>query len=495
MVALPHLISHPLTSRLIVAFCFLLAGFSLSQASPPPAAAFHSRRVLILPRDQTSLKPLNQFHAQRHRSVARTFVRQGGLQIVQLPPDENVEDVIARYRASGLVQFAEPDYVVTAAITLPSDPRFQDGTQWGMNNYGQNGGAPGADIDAPSAWDVLHNSSNVVIAIVDSGVRETHEDLAGNLWTNPSDGSHGFNALTGRHDPTDDYGHGTALAGIIGAVTDNGKGVAGVTWKAQLMACKFLDASGNGFISDAIACIEFARTNGAGVINLSWGGDGYSAALSNALWYARADGIIVAAAAGNTARDTDVTPFYPADIQLDNIVSVGASTRLDGAWSLSNHGMRSVHLFAPGAAIYSTASGSDTAYATRDGTSMATAYVSGALALMRSQEPTATIWNLRSWLFAAVDYGAAFSGKCATGGRLNLRKALDRPTLAATPGVWPFAARISGAPDHRYVIIASTNLSDWTALQTNTVGASGEWNFLDTQTNLPMRFYRAGPRP
>jgi subtilisin family serine protease len=334
-----------------------------------------------------------------------------------------------------------------------------------------------------------------VIAIVDSGVRQTHEDLTGNLWTNPSDGSHGFNALTGGHDPTDDYGHGTILAGIIGAVTDNGKGVAGVTWKAQLMACKFLDAAGNGFISDAIACIEFARTNGADVINLSWGGDGYSAALSNALWYARADGIMVAAAAGNTARDTDVTPFYPADIQLDNIVSVGASTRLDGAWSLSNHGVRSVHLFAPGVAIYSTAAGTDTAYGTRDGTSMATAYVSGTLALMHSQEPGATIWYLRSWLFASVDYGAAFSGKCATGGRLNLRKALDRPTLAATPSAWPFAARISGTPDHRYVVIASTNLSDWTALQTNTVGPSGEWNFADTQTNLPMRFYRAGPGP
>ena len=449
-----------------------------------------------MPRDASRISELARFHTRHRRKIVRIVSAQGNIQVVQLAPGEKVSEAVDRYRASGLVQFAEPDYAVSTASVFPSDPRFQDGTQWGLNNYGQNGGLPDADIDAPEAWDVRHSASNVIVAVVDTGVRLTHEDLAANLWSNPNDGTHGFNALTGQHDPADDNGHGTHVAGNIGAVSNNGKGIAGVAWNVRIMACKFLDSSGTGFYSDAVACIDFARTNGAQIINLSWGGPDFSEAVSNAIASARADGILVVAAAGNNARNTDASPFYPAGIHLDNIVSVGASTRLDGIWPLSNYGTASVDLFAPGAAIFSTSSATDTTYLSRDGTSMASGLVTGALALLREQDSNAPFANLIQRLFDAVDYAPAFSGKCKTGGRLNLRKILDQPLLAVTGNAVPVQLRITGQPGHSYLITASTSLTQWTPLQINLASPSGEWDFVDqASTNIPARFYRAQPAP
>jgi subtilisin family serine protease len=269
-----------------------------------------------------------------------------------------------------------------------------------------------------------------------------------------------------------------------------------VAWRVQLMACKFLDANGDGFNSDAVACIEFARTNGAHVINLSWGDAAFSEAVSNAIWFARADGILVVAAAGNNARNTDVIPYYPASIALDNLVAVGASTRLDGTRTSSNFGAGSVDLFAPGEAIYSTVAASDTAYESRNGSSMATAFVAGALALLRAESPTAPGTQLIARLLAATDPAPAFAGKCVSGGRLNLRKIFDRPRVALLPGDWPVEIRVEGVASHSYVLSASSNLTSWTALQTNVASGDGGWTYTDNaSTNFPHRFYRAAPRP
>jgi subtilisin family serine protease len=262
------------------------------------------------------------------------------------------------------------------------------------------------------------------------------------------------------------------------------------------MACKFLDSTGNGYNSDAISCIEFARTNGANIINLSWGGPDYSDAVSNALWFARRDGIVVVAAAGNNAGNTDLIPFYPAGIRLDNIVAAGASTRLDGVWLFSNYGVASVDLFAPGAAIYSTANTGDSAYVSQDGSSMASACVAGACALLRAQEPGLPPTGLIGRLLAAVDKKPAFANKCASGGRLNLRRALDRPTITALPNAQPFELLITGVPEHSYVIEVSTNLATWSVMRTNRTDALGAWTFSDpASANQPLRFYRAGPGP
>ena len=473
-------------------------------------AAFHPGRIITQPRQADELSRLNELHAAGNRRVLCEFPGLGGMQVVEIARGESVADAVMQYRQSGRVQFAEPDYRVSAAATLSNDPRFQDGTQWALNNFGQNSGLADADVDAPEAWDVRHSASNVIVAIVDSGVRYTHEDLAENLWVNPLDGSHGIRVMTNASTGTwlvdtnvwDDFGHGTHVAGIIGALGNNGKGVAGVAWRVQLMVCKFLDAQGEGFYSDAVTCIEFARSNGATVINLSWGGGAFSAGLSNAIFAARNQGILFAAAAGNQARNNDVFRYYPASIDLDNIVAVGASTRQDGRWSSSNYGMTNVDLFAPGATIYSTRYASDTAYENRDGTSMATAFVAGAVALLRAESPTAPYPELVARLLTTADVRPAFAGRCTTGARLNLLKLLDRPALAVADDcggclpTLPIRLRLTGVPGHSYVLQASTNASVWAPIQTNSAGPDGAWSFLDPQsTSLPYRLYRGVAAP
>ncbi len=454
-----------------------------------------------MPRAGVGLDELGKFHVAQHARVLRQFPRVGNLQVIELPEGAGVPDAVVRYQHSGFIEFAEPDFRVSAAATFPDDPRFVDGTLWALENTGQNSGLADADTDAPEAWDILRAATNVIVAIVDSGVRYTHEDLAQNLWRNPFDGSHGLNAINGTTNVLDDYGHGTHLAGIIGAAGNNGKGVTGVAWSAQIMACKFLDSNGDGFSSDAVTCIEFARNHGATVINLSWGGTALSSAVSNAIFAAQSDGIVFAAAAGNDARDNDVTPYYPASIKLPNIVSVGASTRQDNPWTTptigSNFGRNSVDLFAPGVSIFSTLESNDSAYGNMNGSSMATAYVSGALALLREPWPSASFGDLVSRLLSAVDQRPAFAGKCVTGGRLNLLKALDRVSVAATgEPTLPIQLQLRGVPEHSYILFASTNLAAWTPIATNITAPDGLWLFTDIQsTNLPRRFYCGKPGP
>jgi subtilisin family serine protease len=479
-----------------------IPGETFAQTNPVTAAsasapAFHPSRILVMPRQTTGLDRLAEFHAAQRTEVLRSFPRVGNLQVLQLTEGDSVPAAVARYQQSGFVEFAEPDYLVSAAATTPDDPKFLDGTLWGLHNIGQNSGVADADVDAPEAWDILRFATNLIVAIVDSGVRYTHEDLAANLWRNPADGSIGLNAINGTTNVWDDYGHGTHLAGIIGGAGNNSNGVVGVAWQTRIMACKFLDSRGDGSNADAVSCIEYARSNGATVINLSWGGTAFSAAVSNAIYAAQSDGIIFTAAAGNNARDNDTNPFYPASLQVANLVSVGASTRLDNIWSSSSYGDNSVHLFAPGFAIFSTTASTDSSYGSMNGTSMATAYVSGALALLRQQSPSALFGDLVGRLLAAVDRPPAFAGKCLTGGRLNLLKALDRVTVAASGNPpLPIQLQMSGVPDHSYILQASTNLAAWSPLATNTAGPDGLWLYTDLQsTNLPQRFYRGIPGP
>jgi subtilisin family serine protease len=167
----------------------ILAGFvalfsiwltvSASVQSDPPA--YRADRILIKPKAGINQAALDNFHLARKAGVLRTFEGIGHLQVLSVPAGETAEGFIAKYLQSGLVEFAEPDYLVYADATTPNDPKFVDGTLWGLNNYGQNGGTAHADIDAPEAWDVLTSASNIVVAVLDSGIRATHEDLASNM--------------------------------------------------------------------------------------------------------------------------------------------------------------------------------------------------------------------------------------------------------------------------------------------------------------------------
>jgi subtilisin family serine protease len=343
---------------------------------------------------------------------------------------------------------------------------------------------------------VLTSASNIVVAVLDTGVLHTHEDLATNMWVNPIDGSPGWNALTGTNNPADGDGHGTLVSGIIGAAGDNSKGVVGVAWRVQMMAAKCFNTLGDvGFDSDVIACIDFARTNGARIINASFSGTGFSQSLSNAIYGARNDGIIVVASAGNNAADVDAAPRYPACYEIDNIVSVAATTRSDALWPSSNYGATNVDLAAPGHQIYSTFFINNSFYlGPVAGTSLAAPYVTGTLALMLAKYPAETHQQIIARVLNATDPLPSLTGKCVTGGRLNLRKALSPPinlTVIPTAPDEPFRLRVFAGPSRSCVVEATTNLTSWTPVLTNITSASGTFDFTDGQSiNSPKRFFR-----
>jgi subtilisin family serine protease len=417
-------------------------------------ASIRPDRILVRPKAGVNLSVLQ---STLGLTTVKTLPALGNLQILRVPAGAAVPTVLATLAQSGLVQYAEPDYLVRALRT-PHDVHFQDGSLWNFHNTGQAGGVPDADIDATEAWDTITDASDVIVAVIDTGVRYTHEDLAANMWVNPGevpgngaddDGSgyiddvHGINTLTGTGDPNDDHflGHGTHVAGTIGALGDNGVGVAGVAWRVQLMALKFIDTLGDGSISDAIICIDYARAHGADIINASWGSPAFtSQALRDAIASARDAGIIFAAAAGNggddnVGDDNDVVPMYPASYDLDNIIAVAATTRSDDLADFSNFGATTVHLGAPGSPIGSCLNTSDSAYGGLDGTSMAAANVTGVAALLRAHYPNESYQQIINRILQGVDPLPALAGRTITGGRLNAQKALGTTPVPDTPVV------------------------------------------------------------
>lgn len=490
----------------------LLPGFALAQPMAP-GRVFREDRILVIPKAGRAAEFAN-FHGAQRTRILRRFPRLGDVHVLELPRGANVPALLNLFQRSGLVEVAEPDHLFEPAV-LPNDPSFVDGSLWHLHNTGQNFGTPDADIDAPEGWDTLHSASNIIVAVVDTGVRYTHQDLVANMWVNPGeipgnnldddsngfiDDVHGIDATTSNPalagKPTDDRNHGSHVAGILGAVGNNGLGVCGVAWKPRIMACKFINASG-GSESDLIQCLDYARTNGAKVINCSFvapaGTFGFNI-LSNAFWQLRTAGIVVAAAAGNSGANNDISGIYPASFQIDNIVAVAATTRADTLWSASNYGATTVDLAAPGVDIYSTGNSADNSYFTLSGTSMATPMVAGALALLRERFPSETPQQIIARLFAAVDPLPGLAGTCKTGGRLNLAKVLSSPRLTAWPSLMTgeFQMQLSAMPGQTCVLLASTNLIHWSPIQTNTIPVNGVQMYTNaTGGTLPRRFYRA----
>jgi subtilisin family serine protease len=293
------------------------------------------------------------------------------------------------------------------------------------------------------------------------------------------------------------------MAGVIGAVGNNGKGGAGVTWRVRLLACRSFATQTSGFDSDIIEGLEFARTNGAQVINMSLGGAGFSSSLSNAIFAAREAGIIVVASSGNEGVNVDVSPRFPACYQIDNIISVAASTRTDALWSSSNYGATNVDLAAPGQQINSTFAFGDAQYLTlTGGSSFSAAYVSGACALLRAKYPTETHQQIIARVLNGVDPLPSLAGKCVTSGRLNLRKALSPPVYLSFHSMLDFLGqrtaqwRVTAGPTRNFVVQASTNLTTWSAVYGGTTSAAGTADFFDPLTaNYPQRFYRVVAEP
>jgi subtilisin family serine protease len=504
--SLKALISQPGFWIAVVCSCIQFSqATALAQSSFLESPAFRPDRLLLRPKPGIDPVALTTFHFTQGCKVIQSFPSIGNLQIIATPPGENIPNLVGKYKSSGLVEFAEPDFIRKLNLTEPNDPRYLDGTLWGLHNSGQNGGTPYADISAREAWDVLTSASNVVVAILDTGVRYTHEDLAANIWTNSIDGSHGTNAVAGTTDSNDDNGHGTLMAGVMGAVGNNAKGLTGVAWRMQIMGCKCFSSSGAGSDSGIIGCIDFARANGAHIISASFDGPGFSESMSNAIFSARTAGVIFVASVGNNSVNIDVSPRYPASYGIDNVVSVAYTTRNDALGTFSNYGATNADLAAPGDQLYSTYSASDTSYypptglpINLAGTSFAAAYVSGALALMLAKFPGETHTQIISRLLKATDPVPALSGKCVTGGRLNLSHALSPPMLFSTPWIDGGLLRwqLSAGPRRVCVIETSTNLPNWSSILTNTTPDNGIIDFSEAHPMGPVqRFYRAISTP
>ncbi len=449
----------------LVAGTFLVVLFASCKTKPLPPVGivrFRGDRILVRP----AVPLLDDLHRVLGTRIRRRFPEFGNLQVVELPPLMPVQRALELFRASGLVLYAEPDYICHSADLLPNDPKFQDGTLWPLRNV-----ATHNDIRAPQGWAIRNRADATVVAVIDSGIRYTHEDLAANMWVNPSeipgngidddgngyvDDVHGINAITGSGDPNDDHwaGHGTAMAGIIGAVGNNGTGTVGVAWGVKLMALKFIDENDNGFVSDAIECISYAIRMGAHVMNNSWRVATPSTALREAVAAARNQGIPFVAAAGNRwdpsdELDNDKAPAFPSSLDVDNVISVVATTRTDALASYSHWGAVSTHLGAPGGdgvgtnMMYTTSNGSDSAYSSEIGTSPAAAVVSGAAALMRAYRPFESYLQLKNRLLASVDTVPDLQGRSQSGGRLNLERALTlgtaQPPNDNLAGAFPIA--------------------------------------------------------
>ncbi|HUT28853.1 MAG TPA: S8 family serine peptidase [Sedimentisphaerales bacterium] len=367
-------------------------------------------------------------------SIKHTFKIVPGLSVVKLPPGLTVAGALQNFNRARGILYAQPNYRVQALSTIPDDSRFDD--LWGMHNTGQTGGTPDADIDAPEAWDIATGSEQVIAAVIDTGVDYTHPDLATNMWRNEEefygapgvdddgngyiDDIYGYDFCNYDGDPMDDHYHGTHCTGTVGAVGDNGEGVAGVCWRVKIMALKFLDSGGSGWTDDAIRCVEYSVLMGANLSSNSWGGDGYSQGLKDAIDAAGAAGMLFVAAAGNDNDNTDVTPHYPSGYESTSLISVMSTNKYDNKSSFSNYGPVSVDLGAPGSDILSCQLGGGYRYAS--GTSMATPHVAGACALMWSLNPLLSNDEIKDALLRTVD--PTLAGLCVSQGRLNLHSAI-----------------------------------------------------------------------
>lgn len=435
---------------------------------------------------------LRAFAAEQGLSLVRRFdmppqvmkIFGGDLYQFAVNGEDAVERTIERLSGRPGVLYAEPNYIISAddahlrspggvpatslqeasaAAARPSDLALD---QWDMENKGQMGGRPGVDIGATRAWAVQTgkpNGQGPIIAVIDSGVDPAHPDLAANMWTNPReipgngidddrngyvDDIHGINAQKHTGNPMDDNGHGTHCAGVIGAVANNGVGIAGLNWTATMAGIKMSNAFGSADAASAIASILYATSVGARITSNSWGAGAYSQGLKDVM---AASPALHVCAAGNSAQNNDVYPTYPASFDLPNVISVAAHNRNDQMPHFSNYGASTVHVAAPGEAILSTIPNG--AYGQMSGTSMATPHVAGVAGLLVSEFPEITNEQIIARLMGTAVQAPAYAGRTISGGRVDAGAALRRDT---TPPEKPRDLRLAQVGSNRVTL-------QWTA--------------------------------
>jgi subtilisin family serine protease len=373
------------------------------------------------------------------------------IQKIKLDANADVLKAVQALNKNAAIEIAEPNYIYTTAqvnsLADPTDEKFAE--QWSLSNIGQKdargvSGIPKADINVLPLWNEgKQGAAEVVVAVVDTGVEWSHPDLIDNLYTNrgeiPDNGIdddangfiddvHGWNAAAMNKNSNDDNGHGTHVAGIIGAKSNNNIGVSGINWKVSLLPVKFLDAGGRGSLDGAVRALDYARKMKVQIMNNSWGGSFSSAILQDAVKRTLDDGILFVAAAGNDGTNNDTRKFYPCSYPFDNVISVAATDNQDnlaiwpGRTTGSNYGASTVHVGAPGLAILSTYTRGT--YKALSGTSMASPHVAGVAALVAASGVTG-YKALKQRILDNSDKLSSLMGKTTTGGRINAFKAVN----------------------------------------------------------------------
>ena len=420
-------------SRFSVAFSLTLtllmpSTSALAQKSEISNAS--DRFIVIWDKGTTKTKISNLSTKSTSFEKVRKLEQLDRIDIFKRPEELTLKEAMLEAQKLPGVMHVEPDYRVYASNTTPNDADFF--RLWGLDNNTN-------DINGPEAWDLTTGGSNAVVAVIDTGVNYNHVDLAANMWTNPGevagngidddgngwiDDVYGIDTVNGDADPMDDQGHGTHVAGTIGAVGNNAIGISGVAWQTQIIACKFLDQSGSGYTSAAITCLDYLLdlkvNHGVNLVatNNSWGGGGFSQALKDAIINHQVNDILFVAAAGNSGQDTDLAPSYPASYEVTNIISVGALSEDGNRAGFSNYGASSVDLFAPGTNIYSTYF--DGSYASLSGTSMAAPHVTGAIALLHELYPSKTASDYKNLLLVGGKALGSLDGLAISSATLQL---------------------------------------------------------------------------
>jgi thermitase len=416
----------------------VVAVVGAGMASPAVAQVNFRKDRLAQPRGQAPpVKRLlvqfrqNTDEARRERIVrnagARLSLRLRLVRALAIAPRKGVtlDELRARLRASDRVRRVENDGRIAISKNA-NDPGVSE--QYAIKQKDDH------DIDAPGAWNERTGCAKV--AVLDTGVQTDHPDLKSNLWENTNDPSngrdddnngvvddrYGGDVVDGKGSGDDKQGHGTHVAGIIGARGNNDRGIAGLCWSLKIVAVRVLDADGHGNWSREIAGIDYAIKAGAKVINASFGGPTGSDIVRDAIRRARDKGVLLVAASGNDGDNADQTPAFPAAYPDSNILSVAATNSKDKLASFSNFGDQTVDLAAPGDHVASTFWKSDYAY--MSGTSMATPYVAAAAAMLRKQHSSWDLGDISSRLRKSGDALKALKGKTKSGKRLNVNRAL-----------------------------------------------------------------------
>ncbi len=459
--------------------CAFVALVPVAQPGPSRAQGYVEGELLVKFHDGPRGPSAEKTRRHMNHHVKRDF-ESVGWQHIRLPKGMTVAEGLARYQKlpgvlavepNGISEVVEllpgpgPETRAASSPLIPNDPLY--GQQWHLQKIG-----------APAAWNVTTGDTHVVVAVFDSGVNYTHPDLAPNMWRNPGetglddqgrdkatngldddangyvDDVHGIDTRDDDGDPmdtgywnspdTNPVYHGTAIAGIIGAVGNNGLGIAGINWSTSIMAIRtsggdFADPNWElGYWSDHLAAWDYVirmkrRGVNIRVTNHSYGGAVYSMAARDAFAVAGSEGILNVTIAHNFRHDNDVFAIGPGTFDVSSIINVAASEESDALTVTSSFGASTVDLAAPGRNIIFTWSGAS--YLTGGGTSVACPMVAGAAALLLAANPNLTVNELKAAIFGSVDQPAALRGKVVTHGRLNIARALEYLTNANPPAI------------------------------------------------------------